>query len=119
MVYGFKFYNRVSMHYALNLGARGTFSPLRILSAPTFFPSLGHPDFFAKRLCMNPQELPVTNMTIRIVAISILPVTGLLLRGVCGFVMGVFIGLLLDCSNKRTKPTNIILYLQVRGTEIT
>jgi hypothetical protein len=34
----------------LNFDAFGTFSPLRIRSAPTFFPSLGQPYFGPKRL---------------------------------------------------------------------
>jgi hypothetical protein len=41
----------------LNLGALGTFSPLKILSAPTFFPSLGHPYLGPKILLINLQEL--------------------------------------------------------------
>jgi len=38
----------------LNFLAFGTFSPLRILSAPTFLPLLGQPDFGLKTL----QEVP-------------------------------------------------------------
>jgi hypothetical protein len=38
------------MDYALNFGAFGTFSPLNILSAPTFLPLEGQPYFGANRL---------------------------------------------------------------------
>jgi hypothetical protein len=34
----------------LNFGAFGTFSPLNILSAPTFLPLLGHPYLGANKL---------------------------------------------------------------------
>jgi len=44
-------------YYALNFDAFGTFSPLRIRSAPTFLPLLGQPLFCPKRLCTSPQEL--------------------------------------------------------------
>jgi len=40
-------------NYALNFLAFGTFSPLSIRSAPTFFPLEGQPDLGPKR----PQEL--------------------------------------------------------------
>jgi len=43
--------------YDLNLGAFGTFSPLKIRSAPTFLPSLGHPYLGPKILLIKPQEL--------------------------------------------------------------
>ena len=36
-------YQLLIINYALNLGALGTFSPLKILSAPTFFPLEGQP----------------------------------------------------------------------------
>jgi len=36
-------FNRVFRDYALNFLALGTFSPLRIRSAPTFLPLLGQP----------------------------------------------------------------------------
>ncbi len=42
--------------YDLNFGAVGTFSPLKIRSAPTFLPSLGQPYFGPKRLFIIPQE---------------------------------------------------------------
>jgi hypothetical protein len=41
----------------LNFGAFGTFSPLNILSAPTFLPLLGHPYFGPNKLLKNPHEL--------------------------------------------------------------
>lgn len=59
-----QFILNISILYALNLGALGTFSPLRIRSAPTFFPSLGQPYFGPKRLCTNPQELPRRTMAV-------------------------------------------------------
>jgi hypothetical protein len=43
--------------YDLNLGALGTFSPLKILSAPTFLPLLGHPYLGPKILLISLQEL--------------------------------------------------------------
>jgi len=50
--------------YALNFGDFGTFSPLSILSAPTFFPSLGHPYLGPNILCIHPQEeLTVNKIT--------------------------------------------------------
>jgi hypothetical protein len=48
------YYNRI---YDLNFGALGTFSPLNILSAPTFFPLLGQPYFGPNKLLKNPHEL--------------------------------------------------------------
>jgi hypothetical protein len=49
-----------------HLPALGTFSPLRIRSAPTFLPSLGQPYLGPKRLCIHPQELePVNNIARR------------------------------------------------------
>jgi len=39
------------------LGALGTFSPLNILSAPTFFPLLGHPYLGPKILLISLHEL--------------------------------------------------------------
>jgi len=62
---GILIYNRVLtllLLYDLNFDAFGTFSPLRIRSAPTFFPSLGQPYFGPKRLCISPQELPDRSM---------------------------------------------------------
>jgi len=41
----------------LNLGALGNFSPLNILSAPTFLPLLGHPYFGPNKLLKKPHEL--------------------------------------------------------------
>ena len=52
----------IRLFYDLNFDAFGTFSPLRIRSAPTFFPSLGQPYFGPKRLCISPQELPDRSM---------------------------------------------------------
>jgi L-2-hydroxyglutarate oxidase LhgO len=43
----------------LNFGAVGTFSPLNILSAPTFLPLDGQPYFGPNTLFTKPQELPV------------------------------------------------------------
>ena len=43
-------------YVGLNLGGLGSFSPLKIRSAPTFFPSLGQPYFGPKRLLIMPQE---------------------------------------------------------------
>jgi hypothetical protein len=40
----------------LNFGDLGSFSPLRIRSAPTFFPSLGQPYFGPNILLIMPQE---------------------------------------------------------------
>jgi hypothetical protein len=45
--------------YALNFGALGTFSPLRILSATTFLPLEGQPYFGPNTLFTKLQELPV------------------------------------------------------------
>jgi hypothetical protein len=47
------------MDYALNLGALGTFSPLNILSAPTFLPLEGQPYFGPNTLLYKLQELKV------------------------------------------------------------
>jgi len=47
------------MDYALNFGALGTFSPLNILSAPTFLPLEGQPYFGPNTLLYILQELPV------------------------------------------------------------
>jgi len=47
------------MDYALNLGAGGNFSPLNILSAPTFFPFEGQPYFGSNTLLYKLQELTV------------------------------------------------------------
>jgi hypothetical protein len=47
------------MDYALNLGAFGTFSPLNILSAPTFLPLEGQPYFGPNTLLYKLQELMV------------------------------------------------------------
>jgi hypothetical protein len=52
-------YNR---NHDLNFGAFGTFSPLNILSAPTFLPLLGHPYFGPNKLLKKPQELAVIEM---------------------------------------------------------
>jgi hypothetical protein len=41
----------------LNFGAFGTFSPLNILSAPTFLPLLGHPYFGPNKLFQSLHEL--------------------------------------------------------------
>ena len=49
-IIGFEFYD-------LNLGALGTFSPLKIRSAPTFLPLLGQPYFGPKILLISLQEL--------------------------------------------------------------
>jgi len=43
----------------LNFGALGTFSPLSILSAPTFLPLAGQPYFGPNTLFTKLQELPV------------------------------------------------------------
>jgi len=48
----------------LNFGAFGTFSPLKILSAPTFLPLLGHPYFGPKRLLIKPHELALQEMIV-------------------------------------------------------
>jgi hypothetical protein len=47
------------MDYALNFGAFGTFSPLNILSAPTFLPLEGQPYFGPNILFTKLQELIV------------------------------------------------------------
>jgi hypothetical protein len=44
------------------LGALGTFSPLNILSAPTFLPLLGHPYFGPNKLLKKLQELALNKM---------------------------------------------------------
>jgi hypothetical protein len=66
-------------YVGLNLGEGGSFSPLKIRSAPTFFPSLGQPYFGPKRLCIIPQEgLPVARKARRIKKVIVLLVfTGL------------------------------------------
>ena len=48
-----------AVHYALNFFAFGTFSPLKILSAPTFLPSLGQPYFGPNKLRNILQEVLV------------------------------------------------------------
>jgi hypothetical protein len=49
----------IRVHWlALNFGAFGNFSPLNILSAPTFLPLEGHPYFGPNVLLIKPQELP-------------------------------------------------------------
>jgi hypothetical protein len=53
---GIKYVLLVWFYVGLNLGGLESFSPLRIRSAPTFFPSLGHPYFGPKRLCIMPHE---------------------------------------------------------------
>jgi hypothetical protein len=83
--------------YDLNLGALGTFSPLNILSAPTFLPLLGHPYFGPKTLLISLHEMLVkmiveTNRRDNIV-------------------LPVFMGIAI----KRIKLTNIIQYLQYGG----
>jgi len=55
-------YNRI---YDLNFGALGTFSPLNILSAPTFLPLLGQPYFGPNKLLKNPHELVLREMMAR------------------------------------------------------
>jgi len=75
----------------LNFDAFGTFSPLRIRSAPTFFPSLGQPYFGPKRL----QDEDVRRMR------------QMEERG--NMVLGTFMDRYLNVF----KPTNIILHLQV------
>jgi len=47
------------MDQALNFFAFGTFSPLNILSAPTFLPLLGQPYFGPNILRKRPHEVPV------------------------------------------------------------
>src|SRR3954470_16392971 len=57
---GFQYgYYQQKLFYALNFLAFGTFSPLRILSAPTFLPSLGQPYFGPNKLRNMLQEEPV------------------------------------------------------------
>ena len=46
-------------NYALNFLAFGTFSPLRILSAPTFLPLLGQPYFGPNKFRNTLQDEPV------------------------------------------------------------
>ena len=77
----------------MNLAALGTFSPLKILSAPTFFPLLGHPYFGPKILLISLQELQKMIAEARRRGNMFLPV---------------FMGLVL----KRFKLTNIIFHLQ-------
>jgi hypothetical protein len=84
----------VPVHYTLNFEALGTFSPLNILSAPTFFPLLGHPDFCPNKLCIMLQEMAPMERNTRSIRNDM--------------VLRVFIGY----SIKRIKPTNIILHLQ-------
>jgi hypothetical protein len=80
----------------LNFGAFGSFSPLKMRSAPTFFPSLGQPLFGPKRLCNMPQEgSAVTRMA----------------RKRTFMVLGVFNGLA-DIKISVNKPTTIIQYFQ-------
>jgi len=88
--------------YALNFGALGTFSPLKIRSAPTFFPSLGQPVFWPNILWIIPQELlPVERKASRRRNKRYLFLE-------VGYSMGLFNG----SEFKHFKPTNIILYLQ-------
>src|SRR5882724_2277623 len=60
----------LGLTYDLNLLALGTFSPLNIRSAPTFLPLLGHPYLGPKTLFHNLQELPLSRMTAKMVAIA-------------------------------------------------
>ena len=88
--------------YALNFGDFGTFSPLSILSAPTFFPSLGHPYLGPNMLCIHPhEELPVNKIARKKKRVMVL---GRFIR-----VVLVFMGR----HYNENKPTNIILNLQV------
>jgi hypothetical protein len=85
------------IHYAWNFGGLGSFSPLKIRSAPTFFPSLGHPYFDPKRLCIMPQEGRMEPSRVRVRKNVI--------------VFRAFIGLA-DIKINVNKPTTIIQHLQ-------
>jgi hypothetical protein len=78
----------------LNFGAFGTFSPLNIRSAPTFFPLLGQPYLGPNKLLNTLQEIMLVENTANNKRIDIF--------------LTAFIGL----GNKRFKPTNIIRHLQ-------
>jgi hypothetical protein len=92
----------------LNLGDFGTFSPLSILSAPTFFPSLGQPYLGPNMLCIHPhEELPVNKIARKKKRGMVL---GRIILVVVGFMGHHYNGI---------KPTNIILNLQVNPRELT
>jgi hypothetical protein len=76
--------------YDLNLGALGIFSPLNILSAPTFLPLLGHPYFGPMTLLMSLHE-----MLLKISAVA---------NRRDNMILPVFMGI----NIKRNKLTNII-----------
>ncbi|HMC85431.1 MAG TPA: hypothetical protein VKI61_07890 [Chitinophagaceae bacterium] len=53
------------LHYDLNLGAFGTFSPVSTRSAPISFPFAGHPYFGPNTLFHTLHELMVNKMAAR------------------------------------------------------
>ncbi|MBS1599429.1 MAG: hypothetical protein JST75_14480 [Bacteroidetes bacterium] len=77
----------------MNLGAFGTFSPLNILSAPTFFPLLGQPYFGLKTLQETAQLQITANKRKK------------------NMVLPCF----MDTELKRFKPTNIFQKMQLAG----
>jgi hypothetical protein len=101
-------YTPITRAYALNLGDFGTFSPLSILSAPTFFPSLGQPYFGPNMLCIHPQEeLPVNKIARKKKRVMVL---GRFILVVVSF---------MGHHYNDIKPTNIILNLQVSPSKLT
>ncbi len=95
--------------YALNFGDFGTFSPLSILSAPTFFPSLGQPYLGPNMLCIHPQEeLTVNKIARKKKRVMVLG----------RFIRLVVLGFMGHHYNE-IKPTNIILNLQVSASKLT
>lgn len=90
-MYGFRFIIEYSSNtYALNFGAFGTFSPLNILSAPTFLPLLGHP-YFGPNTLHETAQLQITAN-----------------KRKNNMVLPFF----MDTELKRFKPTNIFQKLQ-------